>query len=49
MNNKVNVSLSKKRNYLDTVSSGLVSRKVISYKIKAYHEIDGSISFGVTA
>jgi hypothetical protein len=39
----------KKVSYLDNVSSELVNRKVISYKIKTYHETDGSISFGVVA
>jgi hypothetical protein len=36
-----------KVSYLDTVSSELVDKKVLSYKVKAYKEYDGSISYFV--
>jgi hypothetical protein len=37
----------KEMSYLDTVSSETLDKKVISYKVKAYKEYDGSISYFV--
>jgi hypothetical protein len=45
MFHKTNVN--EKVSYLDTVSSETVDKKVLSYKVKAYKEYDGSISYFV--
>jgi predicted transport protein len=40
-------TVKKELSYLDTDVSSEVSKKVISYKVKAYKEYDGSVSYFV--